>query len=189
MLTNMTRIEQLLSDPAADITLDELAVEINELAKLRDNSRVAFCKRLALAYLIIVGRPLSKNEPADGAGKRFFGWCAKHIRTANNKIYSTGTLRAYVSVGFSANPAAVLKARRRQANHRSETMRRLGCKIEAAVSAPPKVVPITKLRSRFNLPTNVAREVNDLLAAWDRASPEARAQFIYIATGRRLQAA
>lgn len=190
MLTNMTRMEQLLSDPAADISLDELKVELNELAKLRDNSRAAFCKRLAVAYMLIVGRPFGKNEPRDNAAKKFYEWCWKHIRTANRKQYSTGTLKAYLAVGFSANPALSLKQKRDQANHRSERMRKLGIKLEAAVTAtPPKVVPITKLRSQFKLPTDVAQEVNQLMRAWEQASSSARAQFIYMVTGKRLNAA
>lgn len=191
MITNMTRIEQLLSDPAADISLDELRVEINELAKLRDKSRVAFCKRLAVAYMLLVGRPMSRNEPSDGAQKKFYGWCARYIRTANNKIYSSGTLRTYVSVGFSANPAASLKAIRTQSNHRSELMRRLGSKLEDAVktTTPPKVVPITQLRSKYKMPTDVAQEVNQLMRAWESASSEARSQFIYMVTGKRVNAA
>jgi hypothetical protein len=190
MITNMTRMEQLLSDPAADISLDELKVELNELAKLRDNSRAAFCKRLAVAYMLLVGRPFGRNEPRDNAAKKFYEWCWKHIRSANSKQYSTGTLKSYLAVGFSANPAKSLKARREQANTRSERMRKLGIRLEEAVkSAPPKVVPITQLRSKFKMPTDVAREVNQLMSMWEQASAEARAQFIYMVTGKRLSAA
>jgi hypothetical protein len=191
MLTNMSRMEQLLSDPAADISLDELKVEINELAKLRDNSRGAFCKRLALVYMILVGRPFGKSEPRDGASAKFFKWCAKNIRTANGKIYSSGTLSAYLRDGFSSNPMVSLKQRRDQSNHRSETMRKLGSKLDEAIKSatPPKVVPITQLRSKYKLPTDVAQEVNQLMRAWEQASSEARAQFIYMVTGKRVNAA
>jgi hypothetical protein len=187
----MTRMEQLLSDPAADISLDELKVEINELAKLRDNSRGAFCKRLAIAYMLLVGRPFGKSEPRDGASSKFFQWCAKNIRTANKKIYSSGTLRSYLQVGFSSNPAVSLKEKRDQSNHRSEMMRKLGSKLDQAVktATPPKVVPITQLRSKYKLPTDVAREVNVLMSAWEQASSEARSQFIYMVTGKRVNAA
>lgn len=188
-LTNMTRIEHLLDDPDADISLDELKAELNELAKLRDNSRAAFCKRLAVAYLILVGRPFGRNEPRDNAAKKFYEWCWKHIRSANGKQYSTGTLKSYLHAGFSANPAKSLKARREQANNRSEHMRKLGIRLEEAIkSAPPKVVPITKLRSKFKMPTDVAREVNQLMSVWEQASSEARAQFIYMVTGKRIAA-
>lgn len=191
MITNMTRIEQLLSDPAVDITLDELKAEINELAKLRDKSRVAFCQRLSVAYLMLVGRQFGKGEPQDGGSKKFFAWCAKHIRTANGKLYSTGTLRTYLGVGFSSNPAATLKAIRAQSNHRSEQMRQLGSRLDEAVKTaePPKVVPITKLRSQFNLASDVAMEVNRLMTAWEAASSQARAQFIYMVTGKRIAVA
>ena len=190
MLTNMTRIEELLSDPNADITLDELKTELNELAKLRDKSRVFFCKRLAVAYLLIVERPLSKSEPNDGKSKKFYEWCWKNIRTANGNQYSTSTLRAYLKDGFSANPAASLRGRRDQSNHRSEKMRQLGSKLDAAVrtAAPPKVVPITRLKTEFKLATNVAQEVNALMRAWEQASSEARGQFIYMVTGKRIAA-
>lgn len=190
MLSNMTRIESLLSDPSPDITLDELRVELNALATLRDGSRVAFCKRLAIAYMMIVGRPLSTREPTDGKPKKFYEWCWKHIRTANGKQYSTGTLRAYLAVGFAANPAASLKARRKQANDRGSAMRVLGIKIEEATlrPEPPKVASIATLRLKHRLPTDVAREVNALMRTWEQASPEARSQFIYMITGKRLAA-
>lgn len=188
MISNMTRIEQLLMDPSADASLDELKAEINELAKLRDKSRVAFCKRLAVVYLIIVGRPLSQKEPHDGKSKAFYEWCWKNIRTANNKQYSTGTLKTYLNVGFSANPAATLKAIRRQSSGRCENMRKLGIGLERAVQReePPKVIPITKLKSKYRMQTDVAREVNALMTAWEQASTEARSQFIYMVTGKRV---
>lgn len=189
MITNMTRMEQLLSDPAADISLDELKLELNELAKLRDNSRAAFCKRLAIAYMLLVGRPFGKSEPRDNAAKKFYEWCWKHIRTANRKQYSTGTLKSYLAVGFSSNPALSLKQKRDQSNSRSESMRKLGIRLEEAVSAkPPKVVPITQLRSKYKLPTDVAHEVNQLMRAWEQSSSEARSQFIYMVTGKRIAA-
>lgn len=70
MISNMTRIEQLLDDPNPEISLDDLKSEINELAKLRDKSRVAFCKRLAVAYLMIVGRPMTREAPEAADSKR-----------------------------------------------------------------------------------------------------------------------
>jgi hypothetical protein len=190
MLTNMTRIEQLLADPTSDITLEELKVEINELAKLRDKSRVAFCKRLALVYMMIVGRPRSTEEPNDGKGKKFYEWCRRHLRSANGKEYSTSTLSKYVGVGFSADPAMKLRDLRHQANHRSERMRKLGISLEEAVgrATGPKVVPIGKLQEKYKLPTDVAAEVNTLMRAWEQASSHARAQFIYMVTGKRIAA-
>lgn len=191
MITNITRVEQLLTDPASDISLDELKTELNELAKLRSQSRVAFCKRLAIAYMLIVERPMSLDAPRDGKSKKFFDWCAKNLRTANGKNYSTGTLRTYVSVGFSSNPATTLKDIRQQSAHRSEIMRKLGSKLDQAVKSesPPKVVSITKLREKYKLPTNVASEVNSLMTAWEQASPQARSQFIYLVTGKKVQVA
>ena len=190
MITNMTRVEQLLMDPSADASLDELKAEINELARLRDKSRVAFCKRLAVVYLMIVDRPLSRNEPQDGKPKKFYEWCWKNIRSANGKQYSTGTLKTYLNVGFSANPAATLKAIRQQSGHRSELMRKLGSKLDEAIKREegPKVVPITQLRSKYKLPTDVAQEVNRLMMAWENASSVARSQFIYMVTGKRVSA-
>jgi len=188
MITNMTRIEQLLSDPNPDISLDELKAELNELAKLRDNSRIAFCKRLSIVYLQIVGRPMSNKEPHDGKPKAFYEWCWKNIRTANSKQYSTGTLKRYLMVGFSARPAETLRAIRKQASDRCENMRKLGIGLEQAVrrEEPPKVIPITKLKSKYRMPTDVAREVNALMTAWEQASTEARSQFIYMVTGKRV---
>ena len=69
-------------------------------------------------------------------------------------------------------------------------MRRLGSKLDEAVktATPPKVVPITKLRSQYSLGTDIATEVNRLMTAWEQASPQGRAQFIYMVTGKRIAA-
>lgn len=178
MLTNMTRIEQLLMAPDPEATLEDLKNELNELAKLRDTSRVAFCTRLAAAYMLFTGRPLSKEEPKDGSSKKFYEWCRTNIRSGNGKEYSTGTLRSYLGVGFSANPTVALRQKREMGNRRSELMRHLGMQVEKAIRAEskPKVVPITKLREKFKLPSNVAQEVNSLMRAWEEASSEARGQ-------------
>jgi hypothetical protein len=188
-ISNMTRIEQLLTDPAKDITLDELKDELNELALVRDKSRVQFCKRLAVAYMLLVGRALSKSEPKDGASGKFYAWCTKNIRSAGGKLYTTSTLRGYLQVGFSSNPEVALKQKRDQANHRSETMRKLGIQVDKAVKKEdaPKPIPITKLKEQYRLPTDVAREVNELMRAWENASSQARAQFIYVVTGKKIK--
>ena len=179
-LTNMTRIEDLLTDPRSDISLPELRAELNELAKLRHNSRLSFCKRLAVAYLLIVGRRFSMNAPRDGGTKKFTLWCTENIRTANNKNYSTGTLLSYLNIGFSASPEKTLaKEAQRQANS-SEKNRNLGAKIKLAIERPvaPKPIPIIQLRERFDLNRDVATEVNQLMRAWEQACPEARRIFI-----------
>jgi hypothetical protein len=184
-ITNITRVESLLADPAADISLDDLKTELNELAKLRDKSRLAFCKRLAVAYLLIVGRVPTMSSPRDDKPKKFFEWCWKNLRTANNKQYSTGTLKTYLSVGFSSNPEKLIKDRAASANDRGNRVRSLGASITHAARSEttPKVVPIMKLREKYKLPTNVAQEVNVLMRAWEQASSQARSQFIYMITG------
>lgn len=189
-LTNMTRIEQILSNPDPEASLEALRDELNELAKLRETSRVAFCKRLALVYMLVVGRPLGKDEPKDGGSTKFYRWCSKNIWSASKKPYTTSTLRAYLRVGFSSDPAIALKTLRQGANRTSEISRKVGTALRHALSAEPKkVLPITKLRTKFSLPGNVAAEVNALMHAWESAGPEARSQFIYLVTGKRLEAA
>lgn len=189
--SNMSRVEDLLLDPAADISLDDLKIELNELARLRDRSRFAFCKRLAVAYMLIVGRIPTMGAPRDDKPKSFFEWCWKNLRSANGKQYSTGTLKTYLSVGFSSNPEKLMQARSAAASKRGNQVRVLGTAITLAVRAetPPKVVPIFRLREKYRLPTNVAQEVNVLMRAWEGASPDARAQFVYIVTGRKVRAA
>lgn len=190
MISNITRIEHILQDPDPGITLDQLKDELNELAKLRSDSRVAFCKRLAVAYMLLVGRPYSKREPNDGGSTKFFAWCHKNIRTANSKEYSSGTLGAYLRVGFSNDPAIALKTIRHNANRTSEVSRKLGVAVrEAIVARSKKVVPIPKLQERLKVTHDVAREVNNLMRAWEEASSEARSQFIYLVTGRKINAA
>lgn len=188
MLTNsMPHIEALLQDPSSDVSLDELRSDLNELAKLRQGARVAFCKRLALAYLLIVGHRPSQGviEPKT---KDFFKWCER-LRTANNKPYSTGTLRTYLTVGFAINPEKLVKDQARTQKRRDEMMRKLGGGLVQAVESGTKVVSITKLKRQHGLPSNVAAEVNALMDAWDNASIEARGQFIYHVTGARLKTA
>ena len=46
----------LLREPEPTADLEQLARELNELAHVRQNARVAFCRRLAAAYLLIVGK-------------------------------------------------------------------------------------------------------------------------------------
>lgn len=188
-LTNMTRIEQILDEPDPNATLDDLKAELNELAKLRERSRVAFCRRLAIVYLTLVGRPMTREAPRDNGSEKFYLWCRKNLRSANGKEYSTTTLRKYVAVGFSGNPVTALKELRASANRISEVARKLGSALIKNVKEEQatKVVPIVKLRER--LPNDVAREVNNLMRAWEQASSEARAQFLYHVTGRKISAA
>jgi hypothetical protein len=100
-LINISRIESPPEDPPSDVGLDLLAAELNELARLRNQSRAAFRKRLAISHLIIVG-----HRPSTGSGEKakdFLRWCDKNLRTANGKRYSSGTLRKYVRVGFESD--------------------------------------------------------------------------------------
>jgi hypothetical protein len=179
-------VTKLLGDPNPGITLDELAKELNELAKVRDSARLAFCKRLAVVYLMIVG-----HAPKAGShdGKKFYAWCAAKLRSANGKQYTFKTLQAYLRVGFSANPQKLIRQNDKYAVTKGSAIRSLGAAVERAVRTepPPKVIPITKLKAQ-GLPTDVAREVNALMTAWEQASSQARSQFIYIVTGKRIAA-
>ena len=150
MITNMTRIESLLADPAADISLADLKAELNELAKLRDKSRLAFCKRLAVAYLLLVGHKYGTGAPRSSEPKKFFEWAWKNLRSANDKQYSTGTLKSYLAVGFSANPEKLLAQRTALHAKRSEAVRVIGNEIMKAVreDIELKGVPITRLKEK-----------------------------------------
>jgi hypothetical protein len=46
---------------------------------------------------------------------------------------------------------------------------------------------MTKLKAQ-GMPTDVAREVNVLMTAWEQASSQARSQFMYMITGKRIAA-
>jgi hypothetical protein len=180
-------VTKLLGDPNPGITLDELATELNELAKLRDASRVAFCKRLAVAYLMVVG-----HVPIGGSrdGLKFYKWCDQKIRSANGKRYTIGVLKNYIRVGFASNPQKKyeqLLESSKLYNQRQRADVRTAIRYAVTTDTPPKVIPITKLKAQ-GLPTDVAREVNALMTAWEQASSQARSQFIYIVTGKRIAA-
>ena len=180
-ISNITRVESLLNDPASDITLPELRDEMNELAKLRQNSRLAFCKRLAIAYMLLIGRRAGPDAPRDGGTPKFLDWCYKNLYTANGKRYSRSTIQNYLGVGFASNPEKYFEARNKVAttfNRKSSHDRKLGAAITAAVKSPAKVISITALRQKHDLPTNVASEVNALMRAWEQASEQARRQFL-----------
>lgn len=184
-MTNLSRIESLLEDAPGDTSLEDLKRELNELAKLRHNSRLAFCKRLALAYMLVVGHPLSKASPKDGGTRKFLAWCAKNIRSANGKQYSGNTVRTYLMTGFAANPekryADSLKLQRR-IDRRDEKDRKFGHRMLAAAAVPdaPRPASISVLKTRHGMSGDVASEVNVLMTAWEAASPEARKQFLHL---------
>lgn len=187
-------ISRYLADPRPGMTLDELARELNELAKIRENARLAFCKRLAVVYLMLVG-----HKPYRGARDtgKFIKWCSDKLRSATGKEYKQGTLSKYVWVGFAKNPqkafdrmmadsARFNRVARQLADGTTQT---LGSAVRRAVTTetPPRVIPITKLKQQ-GMPTDVAREVNVLMTAWEQASSQARSQFMYIVTGKRIAA-
>lgn len=184
MLTNMTEVSLILGDPNPNISLDQLAVELNKLAKIRNNARIAFCKRLAVAYLMIVGH-LPRNGSSDG--KKFYRWCGNKIRSGNGKAYTFSTLRTYLRVGLSKDPAKLLAQFTTTSNKREQQVRQLGANITRAALSndPPKVISIRVLK-KTGYPSNVAQEINVLMTAWERASPQARSQFIYLVAGRKI---
>lgn len=178
---------KLLADPNPEITLDQLAVELNELAKIRDNARLAFCKRLALAYLMIVG-----HRPVVGASRdsaKFYEWVDRKIRAANGKQYTRSTIQTYVCVGFSKNSEKMQRQRDAVATVSVERNRLFSSAVrrEMATDNPPKAIPVIELKKQ-GMPTDVAREVNALMTAWEQASSQARSQFMYIVTGKRIAA-
>jgi hypothetical protein len=179
-------LSKFLADPKPGITLDELAKELNELAKIRENSRLAFCKRLAVVYLMIVGHP-PRQSSKDGRG--FYEWCAAKIRSANGKQYTYSTLKTYIQLGFAKNPERFLRGMDESSHKSRERTRQIVVAVRRAVTTdtPPKVIPITKLKAQ-GMPTDVAREVNVLMTAWEQASSQARSQFMYIVTGKRIAA-
>lgn len=182
----MSDFQKILGDPQPGITLDQLAAELNALAKLRESARLAFCQRLAVAYLLLVG---SRPKPSANSEK-FYAWCGKSIASARGKAYTKSALRSYLAIGFSKNPEKALAKRNATAQSHAAHTVKLGAAIRTAARSetPPKPVSITKLRTEHKLPTDVATEVNRLMTAWEQASPTARAQFIYMVTGKRLAA-
>lgn len=179
-------VSKLLADPQPGMTLDQLASELNGLARIRDNARLAFCKRLAVVYMMIVGhRPVAASK--DGA--KFFEWCNLKLISATGKKYSPRTLGHYLKVGFAKNPQRALNQIVQTNNraHRESWSIKSAVKHAVTTDNPPKVIPITKLKQQ-GMPTDVAREVNVLMTAWEQASSQARSQFIYIVTGKRVAA-
>jgi hypothetical protein len=178
----MTDISKLLADPNPEITLDQLAHELNELAKIRNSARFAFCKRLAMVYLLIVGHP-----PQTGVHVPFYKWCSVNIRSATGKPYTFNTLRGYLKIGFADDPQRIMRERQRLVVIADQKSRAIGSAIRRAVTAnnPPAATSIPKLKAQ-GMPTDVAREVNVLMTAWEQASSQARSQFMYMITGKRI---
>ncbi len=175
--------EGLLRDPEPTADLEQLARELNALARVRESARLAFCLRLSAAYLLIVGhRPNRRSTD----GHKFRTWCDAKIKSANGKSYSHRTLELYLIIGFSKNPEAIIRARTDDANSRAHSMRRIGASIVQAVEKDTKVLPITQIRKRFDTTGDVAREVNGLMTAWEQASSEARSHFLYLVSGRKI---
>ena len=193
--SNLSRIEELLDDPKSESSLETLKQEMNELAALRHNSRVAFCKRLALAWMVIVGQrpvvgPLTmeiKKEYKENSHK-FYTWCFKNLKTANGHHYSSGTIRTYLTTGFSNNPEKTIRDAYRASKRSDEKTRKLGAAVRKAVNLEnqPQAVPIYRIKTKFKTTPDVAREVNILMRAWEDASTESRSLFIYQVTGRKL---
>lgn len=179
-------IETLLADPVSDITLAALRDELNALAKLRHNARVAFCARLAAAYALIAGTGYGNGKRNPVGTKKFCAWCDSNIKSATGKAYSHATLYQYLLVGEAGNPDKYLRSRHQQSHDSISANRRLGASLMAASKMPPqKVVSITALKKAHSLPSNVATEVNQLMRAWEGASEEARRQFLHMVSGRR----
>lgn len=66
-------------------------------------------------------------------------------------------------------------------------MRRFGAAIAHAIKEEaPKVLSITQVKKQCAIPTDIAREVNVLMTAWEAASPQARSQFLYLVCGRKV---
>jgi hypothetical protein len=183
-----TDLSKFLADPKPGITLDELAKELNELARIRESTRLAFCKRLAVVYLMIVGHAPTKGGTGNG-GKKFHEWCSAKIRSGNGKQYSAHYLNTSVRAGISKNPAGFLRRLNDSSNRVAVETRSFRDAVVRAVTAetPPKVIPMTKLKAQ-GMPTDVAREVNVLMTAWEQASSQARSQFMYMITGKRIAA-
>jgi hypothetical protein len=179
-------VSRLLADPKPGMTLNEIAAELNAIAKIRNDARLSFCKRLAVAYLMIVGHA-PKQGSKDAAN--FYKWCSEKIRSANGKRYGVRTLGNYVQIGFDKNPEALMRRKAENIHKHKELSLQLGRAMKRAITTdtPPKVIPMTKLKAQ-GMPTDVAREVNVLMTAWEQASSQARSQFMYIVTGKRIAA-
>ena len=189
---SLSQTDRLLLDPGSDTSLDDLKRELNALAHLRTDSRLAFCKRIAVAYMIIVGHaPNERTLTGRENARKFYLWCAENIRTANDKRYSKPTLRAYVDVGFSVNPANKLqeiRAHVEKARHKSHEDAKRGRLILAATISPKNTkAPVSiskKVQSSFG--SDVSGEINALIFAWDSASAQARKAFLYMITGAKF---
>lgn len=186
-MSNLSRLEELLEDPSGEASLDVLKQEMNELAVLRQNTRLAFCKRLALVWMIIVQAvPTQGKRTAEENAKRkqFFLWCGKNLRSATGKQYSSGTLKTYLQTGFASNPAEHYNALMRKDRLRAHKQRKLISGLHKAIETAPRPIPIAVLREKYT--SDIAREVNQLMRCWEESSSEARASFIYQVTGRKL---
>ena len=188
--STLTRSEQLLLDPSSDASLDELKQELNELAKLRTSARLAFCKRIAVAYMILVGHvPAEAKLTGRSDAKKFYQWCALNLRTSNDKPYSKSTLRAYVGVGFDTNPALALNKIRSAvvvARHKSHDDTKRGRLLGVAIIRPTAAIVKLPSNRKDPISSNISQEINTLMSAWEQASAQARRSFLYMITGQQF---
>lgn len=187
-MKNISRMEELLSDPMAGVTLNQLRDELNELAKIRDKARLQFCKRLALVYVMLIGRRMIKGPKSrDDGTNKFLHWCTDNIHSRNGKKYSRSTLLAYLTVGFSSSPEKCLETKDKASHSWARQAEKISVSIKHACTQTPKApISVKKLKTNYQMSSSVAQEVNSLMTIWEKASSQARSQFIYFITGRKI---
>lgn len=184
---NIHSYDALLADAPSDVTLEQLRADLNALGRLRQDARIAFCKRLALAYVKLIGRRLGYDRKEDGGTTKFLQWCAENIKSSSNKQYARRTLVNYLQVGFAADPVKAFESRIHETTTTNESSRKLGVALKKAVAKEeaPRPISITVLRKKYSYTPDIASEVNALMRAWEDASPESRKQFLYLVTDRK----
>jgi|SRR5665213_650151 len=172
-------------DLSPDVTLPALARQMNAIAVGKESLRLEWLKRLAVAYLIVVGHRPAVGPPreAKNDGSKFYAWAAQHLVSGTGRAYPYYALRKYVTQAFSANPAAQIAAVVRDKRRNGIRASALGGVITRAIKTelPPAAATqtITRTFKRLNPSADVQAELRALVAAWEGASPEARRIFVH----------
>jgi hypothetical protein len=170
-------LNKLLEPLRPDISLAQLASEINALGQMRGDVRLALCVRIARAKEICAAARINIG---------FERWCEMNLRQENGRPYRTATIKNYLSVGIAADPVATLKARRAKTSEKQRARSRHLLDIAhahgyRATHGPSPRGGDAKGDRAVRGPVTIggdADDVNALMPAWEHASRSARGQFL-----------
>lgn len=64
----------------------------------------------------------------------------------------------------------------------------MGIAIFRSIDEDPKIISMAEARRKFRIGGDVAKEVNDIMLAWEHGGPEARKIFLQQVSGQKVVA-